>query len=402
MPLSLSNSQELQVLEAIQCPACNTQYGLRRERVLPRHARARCFRCQGEFPIKAEVASLLGLPAQEAMPDATATMGFRVEEIKQAHSTGATLEPSDLLIGDDDILEKTLVSEPVASPEDRYTTGPVPELPPDERTASGTDEAASSSDGRVTGSYKSAKDAISHLFADTPAPAGPRLVRQSTEKTSMELEATLEALENTLGGTPLAEAAEAHEAPAAAHHAEAPLHAEDLPQTSGATQRMSLAELQAAIASAKGPEPEVEPTPAPHASEPAQELDAMEVTQMVDSSRIARQQPNPAATHPLGPLAGGEPMSDDPNLLRLKIGDDVYPNLAMDQLIRWVEEGRVVETHLVARQFSENWIEAHKVPGLRPVFERLKRLQAGAPMLDPMGTAPVKKSLFGGLFGKKD
>jgi hypothetical protein len=74
----------------------------------------------------------------------------------------------------------------------------------------------------------------------------------------------------------------------------------------------------------------------------------------------------------------------------------------MPQLMAWVEEGRILENHLVARQHSENWLEAHKVPGLRPVFERLRRERSqGAPSLDSgIGDSSSKKSLFGGLFGK--
>jgi hypothetical protein len=88
-------------------------------------------------------------------------------------------------------------------------------------------------------------------------------------------------------------------------------------------------------------------------------------------------------------------------LLRLKIGEEVYSNLTMAQLIAWVEEGRILENHLVARQHSENWLEAHKVPGLRPVFERLRRERNEAIGLDAgYGEIAPKKSLFGGLFGK--
>jgi hypothetical protein len=89
-------------------------------------------------------------------------------------------------------------------------------------------------------------------------------------------------------------------------------------------------------------------------------------------------------------------------MLRLKIGEEIYTGLTMAQLIAWVEEGRILENHLVARQHSENWLEAHKVPGLRPVFERLRRERTGvvpAPDLG-LGDSSPKKSLFGGLFGK--
>ena len=61
---------------------------------------------------------------------------------------------------------------------------------------------------------------------------------------------------------------------------------------------------------------------------------------------------------------------------------------------------------MVARQFSENWIEAGKVPSLRPVFERIRRQQAPSaqqgPGCDPAPPKdhPIKKSLFGGLFNR--
>jgi hypothetical protein len=75
----------------------------------------------------------------------------------------------------------------------------------------------------------------------------------------------------------------------------------------------------------------------------------------------------------------------------------------MPQLITWVEEGRILENHLVARQHSENWLDAHKVPGLRPVFERLRRERLGILSHPESGISDAiapKKSLFGGLFGK--
>lgn len=89
----------------------------------------------------------------------------------------------------------------------------------------------------------------------------------------------------------------------------------------------------------------------------------------------------------------------------MKIGEDLYENLSVDQISTWIEQGRVLESHQVARQFSENWIEAIKVPTLRPVFDRIKRLRSVLPDETP-GAAPApapepaKKSLFGGLFGR--
>ena len=107
----------------------------------------------------------------------------------------------------------------------------------------------------------------------------------------------------------------------------------------------------------------------------------------------------PAATPP--PLASQEDSVKDPNLLKIQLETETLSNVAMDQLILMVEQGRVKEYHLVARQFSENWLEANKVPALRPVFERLRRItQIGPAPTLANETAPVKKSLFGGLFGR--
>jgi hypothetical protein len=150
---------------------------------------------------------------------------------------------------------------------------------------------------------------------------------------------------------------------------------------SSSTLRLSQEDLKAALAA----------TPAPTA--PAKE----EPTVALRASDLALTPPAPRAFAPLAeaPDAGAE-------LLRLKIGEEIYGGLTMAQLIAWVEEGRIIENHLVARQHSENWLEAHKVPGLRPVFERLRRERSGgAPSLD-IGTGEIapRKSLFGGLFGK--
>jgi len=66
-----------------------------------------------------------------------------------------------------------------------------------------------------------------------------------------------------------------------------------------------------------------------------------------------------------------------------------------------VEQGRVKDWHMVARQYSENWIEALKVPALRPVFERKRREEIGlTEPAAPPEMAPPKRSLFGGLFGR--
>lgn len=196
----------------------------------------------------------------------------------------------------------------------------------------------------------------------------------------MDMEATLSALDTTLGAPTPTQAAGREslgDSPTASGLTE-----EDLAGPSTSTMRLSQEDLQAIVDSAP---------PAP--AKPAEPTVALRASDLL-AAKGAAQAP---AFAPLGDSqeAGAE-------LLRLKIGEDIYGGLTMPQIIAWVEEGRILENHLVARQQSENWLEAHKVPGLRPVFERLRRERSGgAPSLNLGGSeiAP-KKSLFGGLFGK--
>ena len=106
--------------------------------------------------------------------------------------------------------------------------------------------------------------------------------------------------------------------------------------------------------------------------------------------------------------SASEPTSEpETSLLKLQVGQEVYNNISMEQITTWIEQGRVQDFHMVARQFSENWIEAGKVPTLWPVFDRVRRQQIPAAqqaqaviLPPPSDTAPIKKSLFGGLFNR--
>jgi hypothetical protein len=81
---------------------------------------------------------------------------------------------------------------------------------------------------------------------------------------------------------------------------------------------------------------------------------------------------------------------------------ETLSNVTLDQITTWIEQGRVHEYHMVARQFSDHWIEASKVPALRPIFDRLRRESGHAPeaFAPPPELTPARKSLFGGLFGR--
>lgn len=352
--------------EAIHCPSCSTRYSLRPERLRTATRRARCFSCEGVFPIGDIVARLLP-PAAMAGFD----LGPELGDIAGLEQPGGppSLTLGDLEGADAEILEKTLVEAPAALPETKIAPPPeAPAFPPGitETTLSG---------------YTSARDAIDKLFGDAPAqPTGLKIAKDS----SMDMEATLSALEATLGGGD-----ESAPLPKPDWTGDNPTASGRLPKgvmaASSTTVRLSRADLQAALAAA--------PVDTQAFPVPGHTVAPEERTEIV-----------PPAFHPSAPAAFPASMAPEPGseVLRLKIGEEIYSGLTMPQLIAWVEEGRILEGHLVARQQSENWLEAHKVPGLRPVFERLRRERSGgAPSLDPtaMDFAP-KKSLFGGLFGK--
>jgi predicted Zn finger-like uncharacterized protein len=367
--LSCSKLEEFRVAEAIHCPSCSTRYQLRRERLRPSFRRARCFTCSSEFPVGEEVQRLLAEPTtqpleeQVALPtdflaDLDATSLDLPTPAFAAPTAAPPLTLGDLEDADEEILEKTLIDIPAFLPEAKDAPPPAAELAaPPVVTASLPPE-----DEEVTQSgYSSARDAISKLFADAPAPAALKVNQDSS---AMDMEATLSALEATLGAAPNPPLSPAQEdMPTASGRLP------DVETASSTTLRLSQADLLAALAQTPSPSSAAEPTVALRASD-------------------------------FAPTAG--PQDAGAELLRLKIGEEVYAGLTMAQLIGWVEEGRILETHFVARQHSENWLEAQKVPGLRPVFDRLRRERSGStPVLEPPPSeiAP-KKSLFGGLFSK--
>jgi hypothetical protein len=379
--VSCSKLQEIQVAEAIHCPSCSTRYRLRPERLKPTHRRAQCFTCGGLFPVGDVVSRLLAV-AEPAEP-----VGIRLEDMLEdvasppvTHPEAPLVLPSltlgDLDGVDNEILDKTLVEVPATLPESKVDTpvaevtpsAPIPTFPPEitETTLSG---------------YTSARDAIDKLFGDSPAqPKG--LVIQPTEENPMDLEATLSALDTTLGGVEptsalLGGATHQDEIPTAGGSLEEAL---DSPSTS--TMRLSQADILAAMQAAPVVAPQEERT-----------------VMLPRPSNLAEAPVTPPAFAPQ-PSGAGDAGSE---LLRLKIGEEIYGGLTMPQLITWVEEGRILENHLVARQHSENWLDAHKVPGLRPVFERLRRERLGILSHPESGISDAiapKKSLFGGLFGK--
>jgi hypothetical protein len=92
----------------------------------------------------------------------------------------------------------------------------------------------------------------------------------------------------------------------------------------------------------------------------------------------------PAA--PAVPDAPPQPAAEAPSKRKVRMDGEFAESLTKEQVASWVEEGKVKGHHLVAHQFSENWLEASKVPFLKPIFAKMK---------------PPKRGLFEGLFGRK-
>ncbi|MBI4913671.1 MAG: zinc-ribbon domain-containing protein [Acidobacteria bacterium] len=393
------------MMRSVHCPSCDTHYGLRRARVRPGIRRARCYRCGTLFGIEAEVMGLLtslsgpdvpapplasdflepalaepppplppvaeadlDLPSLEELEAATEALEpLEVLEPAEALEPDAPvmegiLSPDDLTGAEAEILDKTLVDfQPEEHPEVRPTPPQVPPVQDEEEFLA------------ASGSYSSAKDAIAKLLGEAPPPPAYR-PHSARGGAAMDVEATLSALENTLGGVP---GTQTHPPLGSV------LQPSDLPPPAGATVQLSRAEVAAAMQQAAPPAPRPSPPPEPTV---ALNLDRS----AAESTVVLRMAPG-----------GPPPPAMDPNLLKVQMGTELYSNLTMEQLVGLAEQGRLAEYHMVARQFSDNWLEASKVPGLRPTFERLRKARlAEPPPASPLETAPIKKSLFGGLFGK--
>jgi hypothetical protein len=246
--------------------------------------------------------------------------------------------------------------------------------------------AADPSDPTATGSYSSAKDAIFKLMGDVPAPAQPGTERRFLgSRSPMDVEATLSALEDTLSGTlpaPPAPEAPAPEAPA-------PVPSAGMEATTS-TMKLTAQEIQAAMSSFNA---QPAPVPVPR---------ALQETQPIPTG-LPHQATQPI---PIPQAVQGSVLTETapgPELLKIQGEQETHANISVEQVIAWIEQGRVREYHMVARQFSDHWIEAIKVPALRPAFERKRREEAGRALeaaAPPPDLAPAKKSLFGGLFGR--
>lgn len=371
--------------ETIRCPGCSTRFALRPERVGAGIRRAKCFKCGTLFDIAETVERLLaGAPSQP--DDLGATTPLRVHpEFQQGSApepepeeAAVSLPPSLLaapMPGD----TVNLDVEPPPIPEAAFVPTPLETSPFEAFDAAppsltlgdleGSDEEIMEKtlvilpppsepepflpDPGASG-FTSAKDAIAKLMGDAPAASPSPERRMLGTRNPMDVEATLSALEVTLSGAQAAPAPQ--------------------PQVpSASTLKLSAAEIQAAIGSAPMRLPDMPaPAPAPLGPPP-----------------MARPVPQPSES------------SSGADLLKVQLEQETLENLTIEQMTALVEQGRVKDWHMVARQYSDNWIEALKVPALRPVFERRRREEIGlTEPPSPPEMAPPKRSLFGGLFGR--
>ncbi len=380
------------MIETLRCPACYAAYGLRPERIHAGIRRAQCARCPEIFSIEDVVARLLAAPT-EAIPtdagepeplvaslqDGEPTMAIAVlppveEEpfLLEEPAELAAISPEDLLPAPTqpaalDFLEPLEPVAPLQAPQDAPSLTLHDLEGSDEEILDKTllMEVIPAAPQEPEG-FSSAKDAISRILGGLDAPAShahPHAGRMSKSQ-GVDMEATLSALDHSLGATP--------PTPVPAEPKTVPAPAPASPGTA-TTVRISIEDIRAAIESV----PVATDAPAP----------------------VTVPQPVAPAPAPL-PVAETPAAGQDPNLLKVQVGNEVFTNVTVEQLTLWIEQGRILENHQVARQFSDHWIDAVKVPALRPVFDRVRRarIEAGAPqsVLD----TPQKKSLFGGLFGR--
>jgi len=207
--------------------------------------------------------------------------------------------------------------------------------------------------------YASARDAIERLMGAS-APAPPLQPTRMGSRGAMDVEATLDALSSTLGGAPAS--------------VPAPAPKSDMASTVKLTSEEIRTAMAAAVeARAQAPMPAA--TQRPSFPQPAEAAPA----------------PQPEAA-----VQGSD-------LLKIQLEQETCQNVSVDQMTAWIEQGRVLEYHMVSRQHSDHWIEASKVPALRPVFDRVRKLREIQVEEEPKAIPeppPVKRGLFSGLFGR--
>jgi hypothetical protein len=83
---------------------------------------------------------------------------------------------------------------------------------------------------------------------------------------------------------------------------------------------------------------------------------------------------------------------------KIRTNETLIEHLTIEEVTTMATDGRLKEYHWVARQSSENWIEAPKVPALRPIYDKRRNALQPEP---PVSALEIpKRGLFRRLFGR--
>jgi hypothetical protein len=146
----------------------------------------------------------------------------------------------------------------------------------------------------------------------------------------------------------------------------------------------AVAQLYAAAGGGAAPDPGPVAGPEPAMTEAALGGDTTNFSPEEIRAAIASSMADGPADAPAAPAAPAAPL-EAPTKLKVRRDGELIENLTKEDVAAWVEDGRLKGHHMVAHQFSENWLEASKVPFLKPIFGKMK---------------PPKRGLFEGLFGR--
>jgi len=145
------------------------------------------------------------------------------------------------------------------------------------------------------------------------------------------------------------------------------------------------------------PEPEPEPEPVTTEPTPSEEEgpltmepspDGTEQGAFPDIESGAFHRPAAAAPKP-------KPASPAKQSYQARIEGNVYPNLALDVIERWIKEGRLLENDQIAYDGSDDYQAAETFSEIQPIFQRYF---GGSP--DEAEPPPKKKGFFAKLFGR--
>ena len=113
-------------------------------------------------------------------------------------------------------------------------------------------------------------------------------------------------------------------------------------------------------------------------------------------------QETPKPSTRVEPIIPFEPPKQEVAEFKIRTSETLIEHLKIEEVAAMAEDGILKEYHLVARQSSENWIEAPKVPALRPIYDKRRSLlNPDEPPSLSVLDIPHKRGLFSRLFGRK-